>query len=332
MDTTVSPAVNVRKAKEARWLKRSFYGVLGIILFDLFLRNSAPLFDSIWPGIYKKPFWDFYVAWEFASIASTFIVTIVYWSKYVRHDDDNIAYTDVFQHDDKKILTWLLVPLSALALIFAAISAVVVAWHKESSAAQVIWLVIEAAFLCVGVFCLVIAEKKIIEAAPKAIDAVQQSIDKQQRLLTLEAATEIKDGLKEELDKLNRKRADYIDIRDDIAKAFSFSDAPIGAAFFLIFLLALVHLFGWTGAEVKLLSPFIAGAVALQLLYSNFVFYIEANGAFPSWARRIWPILNDLTPMIQGRLNGSPDPGSKSTGPVTAATNQPPASTNPYSE
>lgn len=332
MVVTVSKAVSDRKAKEARALRFGFYAVLVIVILDLIYRNIAPFIEEyVWPGVSLKPFWDFYIAWEFASIASTLAVTIVYWFKYVKHDDDNIAYTDVFQHGDKIILTWLLVPLSAVALSFAAASAVVAACYKESSEVQIIWLVIEAFLLCVGVFCLIYAEKKIIEAAPKAIDMVQKNIDEKQRLLELDADTEIKFQMKEELDKLYRKRADYIDIRDDIAKAFSFSDVPIGAAFFLIFLLALVHWLGWTGAEVKLLSPFVAGAVTLQLLYSNFVFYIEANGAFPGWARRIWPILNELTPMIQGRLNGSPDPGSKSTGTHATATNQPPANQSPFS-
>lgn len=299
MSTPETDAVRDRKKGEAHYLAFGFYVVSGLISLDLIIRNVGP-----WQVSYRA-LWGFYVVWELASILFTIVITVFYWRKYISRGDKT-AYADLLPSDNKKFHVFGLILLSAVSLIIAGLVAVYIALNGRSQKFPVDeLLVVEALCLTLGVFLVVIAEIMIIKAAPLAKARVTEDITRKEALLSTQTDQSSKDMIQQELEALKKKRADYDDISDDIAKALSFSDVPIGAAFFGILALVLAHEFGWTGADSYLLPPFIAGAVALQLLYSNFVFYVEANGAFPKWVRTAFPTLNNLTPMIQGHRNRS---------------------------
>lgn len=291
-----SAAIIEKKRKEARWLAIGFCFVLGIVTLDLIVRNIGP-----WRVVYRS-WWDFYVVWEAASIAFTIVVTPLYWRKYIRRREAT-AYADVLlSADNQKVHVAVLIFLSAVLLIVAGLVAFCIAINQSRPTFAFEWMLLtEAGCLALGVLCLVIAELIIVKATPHAKQKADEEIVKKERLLSAQTDAISRSLVQHELDEWRKKRADYDDIFDDIGKVLAFSDAPIGAAFFVIFLLVLAHSFGWTGAEDRLLPPFIAGAVALQLLYSNFVFYIEANGAFPKWIRALAPGFNEVTPMIQGQ-------------------------------
>lgn len=300
---TKSTAVIEKKKREARGLAIGFVVVLGLVTLDLIARNIGP-----WTAWYRS-FWDFYVIWQAASIGFTIVVTPLYWRKYIRRREET-AYADVLlTADNRKVYVAALIFGSALSLIAAGLLAICIALGQDRTTfALELMLVFEAGCLALGVLLLVVAELMIVKAAPDAKQKADDEIVKKEQLLATQTNPESKAQVQRELDEWRRKRADYDDISDDIGKVLAFSDAPIAAAFFMIFLIVLANAFGLTGAESKLLPPFIAGAVALQLLYSNFVFYIEANGAFPKWARAVVPGLDELTPMIEGQRgddNGS---------------------------
>jgi hypothetical protein len=237
MTTSLSTAVINSKKNEARWLAKGFYFVSAVVIIDLVLRSIDP-----WEIGYRN-WWDFYVVWEFASIAFTIVVTWVYWHKYINHGDST-AYADVLEHDHKKFHVFGLVIASAVLLIVAGLVAVGIAVGKRSKDFPIYELLAgEAGCLTFGVLCLVVAETMIIKAVPVAKQKADGRIAWLKSVLAdLPADASGKNDTQQELDALEKKRADYDDILDDIAKALSFSDAPIGAAFLGIFLLVLAHL------------------------------------------------------------------------------------------
>ena len=290
MSESVSESLVEKKKREARWLSIGFRLVIGFITIDLIARNISAAYRS---------WWDFYVVWEVAAILFTIVVTLVYWQKYFSRGEET-AYASVLQGDRKKIGVFLLIIASAATLITAGLIAVCIALCKHSDEFALEWmLLLEVGCLAIGVLCLIVSELVIVKAAPFAKSDVDKKITDRQTLLDTQYDGSAKTAIQKELNELLKKRADFDDIMDDISKVLAFSDAPIGAAFCVIFLLVLAHRLGWTGADSHLLPPFIAGAVALQLLYSNFAFYIEANGAFPRWATWAIPTLNSVTPMLQ---------------------------------
>lgn len=296
MTASVSTSLVDKKRREAKALSIGFRLVIGLILFDLVVRNRSEAY---------RDWWDFYVVWEVAAILFTIVVTITYWHKYFSRGEES-AYASVLQGDRKKIGVFLLILASAAALIVAGLLAVCIARgkHSEDFAFEAM-LLLETGCLAIGVLCLIASELMIVKAAPIAKAKVDEEIGTQQQLLAALTDDATKATVQRTLDELLKRRADFSDIMDDISKVLAFSDAPIGAAFCVIFLLVGAHWLGWTGADNHLLSPFIAGAVALQLLYSNFAFYIEANGAFPQWAIRMFPTLDSLTPMLERRIEGT---------------------------
>ncbi len=294
----ISDALTTTKRHEARWLAWGFILVLATVIADLIARNTWDRYDQLW---------DFYVVWEASSITFTIILTIFCWFKYINRGE-GAAYTDVLATVNKKIHVLLLIGGSAIALIAAGGLAIVIGLYKDNPKVPIdLFLAVEALCLTLGVVLLVFAELKVIVAVPLAkIEADNEIAELRIVLadLTDEAAME---SIQRQLSRWKQKRADYDEILDDVGKFLAFSDAPIAVAFFVIFLVVCAHGLGWTLADSDVLPPFIAGAVALQLLYSNFVFYIEANGEFPKWIRAVAPGFNEVTPMIEGqRLTQNP--------------------------
>lgn len=76
-----------------------------------------------------------------------------------------------------------------------------------------------------------------------------------------------------------REVVDKINARDNISKFLCFSDIPI--AFAMVMVSLLVVLWTFILDSDKEMRVFIAGAVALQLLYSNSVYWIEAFADTP---------------------------------------------------
>ena len=201
----------------------------------------------------------------------------------------------------QKFYLGLMVLGSAVSLIIAGLLAFCIArsQYRETFNLEAM-LVFEAACLVFGVIFLVAAELMVVSSAPKALMKVEEEVAEQRDLLADQTTPNSKEIVQKNLSKCLNRAANFKDIMDDIGKVLAFSDAPLAIAFSVIFILVFVNALGWMGDGSALFPPFIAGAVAFQLLYSNFVFYLEANGAFPELARKIIPKLDLLTPMIQG--------------------------------
>jgi hypothetical protein len=86
-----------------------------------------------------------------------------------------------------------------------------------------------------------------------------------------------------------KKISDILNNRDNVSKYLCFGDLPVAFAMLCLALFVACHdLWNPTCDEPQVQSQmraFVAGAVALQLLYSNFVFWLEA-GADTDWGRR----------------------------------------------
>lgn len=286
-------ALRDKKKREAHLLAVGFLIVLGIVILDLIARN-------VWKDQYGSC-WHFYVVWQVSAIAFTIVLTIVHWLKYINRGRGS-AYTDVLATDNRKFHVGGLILLSAIALIIAGAIAICIGLYGDVEGfALEEMLIAEVGCLALGVVCIVWAELKVVEAVPKAKAKADEKIAELECVLENLTDTDAIKSTRTDLSNWKQKRSDYDDIFDDVAKFLAFSDAPIAVAFSVILLVVFSYWLGWPDADANMLPPFIAGAVALQLLYSNFVFYIEANGAFPKWIIRIAPGFNEVTPMIQGR-------------------------------
>jgi len=291
MTNDPSPELERRKRQEALWLATGFKLVFVLFVIDLIARNIGP-----W-----RPFWGFYVTWEAASILFAMIVTPMYWKKYISRGNQT-AYSAVFETDNNRVVGLaVLVGFSMISLVVAGLLAIFIAYNQYDEAFNLeIMLVAETGCLVLGMLLLVFAEMMVISAVPKALAKAEEALIKQRNLLD-NVNSNGRETVLEELEMRERRVADYRDMIDDLGKVLAFSDAPITLAFGTIFFLVCAHALGMLGDGIGNIPPFIAGAVAFQLLYSNFVFYLEANGSFPEWARKKIPLLDSLTPMIQGK-------------------------------
>lgn len=286
-------ALRDKKKREAQLLAVGFFLVLGVVILDLVARN-------VWKDQYGSR-WNFYIVWQASAITFTIVLTIFHWLKYINRGTGS-AYTDVLATDNRKFHVGGLIFLSALALIIAGLIAIYIGLYEDVEGfALEKMLIAEVGCLTLGVVFIVWAELKVVKAVPEAKAKADKTIAELEHVLSNLNEPDAIKSTQTELSNWKQKRSDYDDILDDVGKFLAFSDAPIAVAFSVILLVVFSYWLGWSDADVNMLPPFIAGAVALQLLYSNFVFYIEANGAFPKWIIRIAPGFNEVTPMIQGQ-------------------------------
>ena len=221
-------------------------------------------------AVSSVPFWK--VA-EVSSIVVTLVVTVAFWYTYIRGYGE---HTPVLQgsgpEDTVRWFGWL--GLFALGFGLAGY----IAWIEGNVVAQIL--------------CLVLGVLAAVQIGLKAMLTTFGSLKDCKK--TLEQLTD-----KAERETKAREVLDKISARDNISKFLCFSDIPIAFAMFMVFLLVVFWVF--IPDTEKEMRVFIAGAVALQLLYSNSVYWIEAFADTPvgrRWLDRRSPPFQTVRRML----------------------------------
>lgn len=217
---------------------------------------------------------SFWLLWEMASIGVTVAVTIVFWiSCFMREDDHSIFEGSSVRYGASGALLLLLFGIGFLVAGWCA-------WEKKS-------LTLQVCMLALGVLGTIGLE---LLAMASTFDALKKRAS---------SWTETKEAA--------RKGAAWqvrtiLGNRDNVAKFLCFSDVPI--AFAILSLAAMVAIHDSLGVpfDETAMRSFVAGTVAIQLLYSNFVFWLEALadypkghsllGSLPNWLRSIRHMLH----------------------------------------
>jgi len=201
----------------------------------------------------------FWLLWEMASIAVTLVVTVAFWSSCFMGEGD----TAVFEGSSVQYAAFGVI----LLLVFGGgfLGAAWCAWKYLSMTLQVMLLV-------VGVAGTIGLEALAMASTHRALQTRQQ--------LLLKTATSNKGKIASEVRVI-------LGNRDNVTKYLCFSDVPIAFAIGSIALVVIVHDFFRVPFEEEQMRSFIAGAVAVQLLYSNFVFWLEAFADHPKGHARL---------------------------------------------
>lgn len=227
-----------------------------LVGFDVTISGTA---------VSSVPFWK--VA-EVSSIIVTLLVTVVFWGTYVTGSDEHTAVLETSGPKDSILWgAWLL--LFCISFIIAGVIALC-----EGN------MIVQVLFLVVGVLTTVKIGHKSMWTTFGSLKRCKTT------LANSTDATEQTAKAREVLDKIRA--------RDNISKFLCFSDIPIAFAMVVVFLLVVL----WTlvpHENEKEMRAFIAGAVALQLLYSNCVYWIEAWADTPKGRK----FLNDLSPALE---------------------------------
>lgn len=198
---------------------------------------------------------SFWLLWELASIVVTIVVTIAFWvSCFMREDGHSI-----FEGSSVRYGVFGAVLLFVFAVGF--LTAGWCAWSKMNLTLQA-WMLVVGVLGTIGLELLAMAST--FNALEKRQDEL--SVDRLPKARRSKIAEEVRTILGN---------------RDNVAKYLCFSDIPI--AFAILSLALMVTFQGSVGARYDegQMRSFIAGAVAVQLLYSNFVFWLEALADYP---------------------------------------------------
>jgi len=203
------------------------------------------------------------------SIFVTIPATLLFWTSYFVRRGDHIP---IFQWSDPKHIAGGV--LCVFAFLVGFVLAGVLAFMKSSLAAQV-W------FLAMGALGTFILQLLAMRATWSPLETRWNTLQR--------SATGKIPVAKEALQILGN--------RDNVSKYLCFSDVPIAIAMLVLAFAVTFHPSNEQVYQEAELRSFVAGAVALQLLYSNFVFWLEALadtgrgyqllGSLPSWLRSI---------------------------------------------
>lgn len=221
----------------------------------------------------------FWLLWELASIAVTGVVTVAFWISCFMGKDG----TALFEGSSSKYPAFgaILLVVFAVGFLFAAVCA----WQHFSVTYQVLWLALGVA-ATIGLESLAMAS-----TCEALLKRKQQLIDRSVR----------------DKQKIASEVRIILGNRDNVTKYLCFSDVPIAFAILSIALGVLAHDVLNVPFREEEMRPLIAGAVAVQLLYSNFVFWLEAYAERPSGDElldRLPPALRSVRQMLHpaGRL------------------------------
>lgn len=249
---------------EKRKRSRWLIRSFAIVLIVLVVDLLIRIFCKSPLGKGYQPLFDFWVVWEVASIAVTAGVTFVYWRMYFAGGH---AYARVMS-PATIVQGSHAVSFGSLLLIVAAIAAL----FETNLSVQMIFLVF-------GVSGPVYLEHSVLSAIPASLTSAKS---------------------KTGTDRLDAIR-DVMSVRDDMLKFMMFSDLPILIAFICILFYVVLNAVFPTGVRTEDLRPFVGGAVAIQLLYSNVVFLVENWTPPPGWHAKV-PWLAYLDEMTQPEL------------------------------
>jgi hypothetical protein len=216
------------------------------------------------------PFWK---VTEVSSIVVTLVVSVAFWLTYVK---GGIGHTAILKGASPgESIAWF-VCLAIFALAFG--GAAIIACIEGSIVGQISSLAVGAlAAVLIGY----IAMRTTFAALRESKKRLQLTEDVPER------------------QRIAREVLDKIDARDNISKFLCFSDIPIAVAMVMVLLLVALWVnIADSGKEIRI---FIAGAVALQLLYSNSVYWIEAFADTPrgrEWLKHRSPPFQTVTRML----------------------------------
>lgn len=220
------------------------------------------------------PFWK---VWEVSSVGVTAIITIVFWITFI--SGQNKEQESAFQGAQvRQIGSWI---LWLAVFFFAFVLAGLFAWFEG-------YIPLHVQFLALGVL-------STVQLGTLAMRSIHSALQDCTKRLANPANDEEKKSIAQQVE-------DKIRVRDNITKYLCFSDTPI--AFAMISLAVFVmsyHYFGQPHEELEM-RAFIAGAVALQLLYSNIVYWIESFADTPwgrSWVNSMSPALEPIGRMLR---------------------------------
>ena len=237
------------------WLLTGCFALVALAWFVHAVITKLELDVTLWGvAVRSVPFWK---VTEVSSILVTLIVTVAFWGSYIKGSDGHTAILKGTDPDNTLRWTgWLLI------FAFGFGMAGYIACIEGSIVLQII-------FLVVGVLAA-------IQIGLKAMRTTFVSLEECKIQLELRKDEKERQTIaREVLDKLNA--------RDNISKFLCFSDIPIAFAMVVVFVLVVCWAFIADSDEE--MRVFIAGAVALQLLYSNSVYWIEAFADTPKGRR-----------------------------------------------
>lgn len=196
----------------------------------------------------------FWLLWEIASIAVTLAVTIGFWvSCFMREGGHSIFEGSGVRYGATGALL-------LLVFGFGFGMAGWCAWTKKS-------LTLQMFMLAVGVIGTIglqlLAMASTFNALKARASILSERRSKEQKKMFAEQVRTI------------------IGNRDNVAKFLCFSDLPIAFAILVLALMVTVHDSIGVLFDENQMRSFVAGAVAIQLLYSNFVFWLEALADYP---------------------------------------------------
>jgi hypothetical protein len=201
------------------------------------------------------------------SIGVALIVTVVFWISCFIGEGENAIF------EGSRVRYGTFAALLLILFFWSFAKAGSLAWNKESVLEQVILLVL-------GVLCTIALEVLAMASTYEA-------------LTTRKGLFERSSNNDEKLN-IAREVRIILGNRDNVTKYLCFSDLPIAFAIVSLALMIVFHVGIDTGYDEKQMRAFIAGAIALQLLYSNVVFWLEALADYPWGHRRLGHLPNWL--------------------------------------
>jgi len=228
------------------------------------------LFTSGWQDGSGKAMTCF-LFWELASIGATLIVTVVFWGSCFLGKEDGMAF---FDGSPARYPAFAVLCLIVFCNGF--VRAAWCAWVRGSLTSQAWWL-------ASGVIGTIAVEVLALVSTVHPLRLRRKSLA--QKL-----------GSAEEERMASEVRAIFGN-RDNIMKYLCFSDIPIAFAIGVLSFFVITHdSLGVTFDEDQMRS-FMAGAVALQLLYSNFVFLLEGLADYPRGYKLLGKLPISLRPI-----------------------------------
>ncbi|MCP5129174.1 MAG: hypothetical protein H6985_06285 [Pseudomonadales bacterium] len=219
----------------------------------------------------------FWLLWELLSIVVTFAVTIAFWYSIFWGGSDGAAM------DGAKGNSGFLGTIALLFFMFGFGGAAFIAYFKGALGYQVLCLF-------VGVAATVLLQILALRGIHERLGNEHQKF----RGYGADQATQ-----KKECAELVRHK---LGERDNLAKYLCFSDMPIAFAFFILVIFVWGYsAFGYIEDET-VMRTFVAGAVAVQLLYSNLVFWLESYAQTDSgyqFLGRLPPSLHAIRAMLR---------------------------------
>lgn len=235
---------------------------------------------------------SFWLLWELLSIIVTLAVTIAFWYSIFWGGSDGAAM------DGAKGNSGFLGTIALLCFMLGFGGAAYIAYFKGALAYQILCLF-------VGVVATVLLQFLALRGIHERLDSEHTKFR--------EYSTDQAEQKKKCAELVRHKLGE----RDNLAKYLCFSDLPIAFAFFILVL----FVWGYSGfgyiEDENAMRTFVAGAVAVQLLYSNLVFWLESYaqtdagyqrlGRLPLWLHAIRAMLRPEEDLSSGDVVGWAD-------------------------